>query len=223
MKTIIILSAMFFTGLQTAYCQMGALKGSGKVVTKIFSFQNFDSIQLQDLDGKIEVEAGKAYSITIAIDDNLERLLVVNENNKTLIIALEKNENNKRYVENSNIKITITVPQLCKIAQSGNSNTYVKAIESKSFRIQSRGNGNIVIDGTAENFDVQKSGNGNVEAGKLLTKNANIVSTGNGDVKVNASETFFADGTGNGDIINKGKAKALPNSKQTGNGEIINN
>ena len=210
MKTIIILSAMFFTGLQTAYCQMGALKGSGKVVTKIFSYQNFDSIQLQDLDGKIEVEAGKAYSITIAIDDNLERLLVVNENNK-------------RYVENSNIKITITVPQLCKIAQSGNSNTYVKAIESKSFRIQSRGNGNIAIDGTAENFDVQKSGNGNVEAGKLLTKNANIVSTGNGDVKVNASETFFADGTGNGDIINKGKAKASPNSKQTGNGEIINN
>ena len=54
-------------------------------------------------------------------------------------------------------------------------------------------------------------------------KNAKIISAGNGDVKVNASETFTADGTGNGDIINKGKAKPSANSKQKGNGEIINN
>lgn len=214
---------MFIAGLQTAFCQMGALKGSGKVVTKTFAFKNFDSIQLKDLDGKIEVEIGTAYNIKIAVDDNLEALLLVNEKNNTLTIELNKNKNNRRYVENSNIKILITIPQLSKVLQTGNSNTFIKNVENKNFVIKSRGNGNITVEGTAETIEVQKSGNGNVEAGKLIAKNATVVSTGNGDVKVNASDSFMAIGSGNGDIKNMGKAKASANSRKTGNGEIISN
>ncbi len=62
-----------------------------------------------------------------------------------------------------------------------------------------------------------------MDATKLTVKNAKIISVGNGDVKVNASETFIADGTGNGDIINKGGAKPSASSNQKGNGEILNN
>ena len=113
---------------------MGALKGSGTVVTKTFDFKNFDSIELKDLDGKIELEGGKPFSIKIAIDDNLEPLLLVNEKNNTLIIELNKNKNNRRYVENSSIKILITVPQLSKVLQTGNSNTFIKNVENKNVR-----------------------------------------------------------------------------------------
>lgn len=223
MKTIIFLSAMFITSLQTAFCQMGALRGSGKVVIKTFDFKNFDAVELKDLDGKIEVEAGKAYGITIAIDDNLEPLLLINEKNNILTIELNKNKNNRRYVENSNIKILITVPQLSKIKQAGNNDTYIAGVENKIFTIESSGNGNVVVEGTTENIDVEKSGNGNVEAGKLIARNAVIISIGNGDVKVNSSESFTANGSGNGDIKNIGKAKASANSIKIGNGKIINN
>ena len=198
MKKLIILSALFVAGLQTAFSQMGALKGSGIVVTKPFDFKNFDSIDLKDLDGKTEVEAGKPFSIIIAVDDNLESLLLVNEKNSTLTIALNKNENNRQYVENSHIKILITVPQLSKVLQTGNSNTFIKNVENKNFLIKSSGNGNITVEGNA--------------------KNATVVSTGNGDLKVNASESFNARGSGNGDIQNIGKAKATSNSKKIGNG-----
>ena len=223
MKKLIILSALFISGLQTAFCQMGALKGSGKVVNKTFDFKNFDSIQLKDLDGKIEVEAGKPFSIKIAVDDNLEALLLVNEKNNTLTIELNKNKNNRRYVENSNIKILITLPQLSKVLQTGNSNTFIKNVKNKNFVIKGRGNGNITAEGKAENIDIQRSGNGNVYAGKLITKNATVLSTGNGNVKVNVSDNFMANGSGNGDIQNIGKAKATSNSKKTGNGSIISN
>ena len=223
MKKLIILSALFVAGLQTAFCQMGALKGSGIVVTKTFDFKNFDSIELKELDGKIEVEGGKPFSIKIAVDDNLEPLLLINEKNNTLTIELNKNKNNRRYVENSNIKILITLPQLSKVLQTGNSNTFIKNVENKNFVIKSRGNGNITVEGKAENIDIQRSGNGNVYAGKLIVNNATIVSTGNGNVKINASESFNARGSGNGDIQNIGKAKATSNSKKTGNGSIISN
>ena len=223
MKKIIILSALFIANLQTAFCQMGALKGSGKVVTRTFAFKNFDSIHLKDFDGKIEVEVGKGYSIKIAIDDNLEPLLLVNENNKTLSIALDKNENNRRYVENSNIKITIKVPQLSKVLQTGNSDTYLSGVESKILIVKISGNGNLVVAGNTENINIKKSGNGNVEAGKLNAKNANIFSTGNGDIKVNVSDNFMATRSGNGNIKNIGKAKASANSQKIGNSEIISN
>ena len=223
MKKLIILSALFVAGLQTAFCQMGALKGSRTVVSKTFNFKTFDSIQLQDLDGKVEVEVGKTFSIKVSIDDNLEPLLLVEEKNNTLRIVLDKNENNRRYVENSNIKITITVPQLSKISQSGNNETFVKGLQGKSFSIKCSGNANLTVEGNIENLTIEKEGNGDLVAGRLIANIVSVIAMGNGNVKVNASEFFTANGSGNGDIKNIGKAKASANSRKTGNGEIINN
>ena len=39
------------------------LKGSGKTITKNYDFKNFNQLSLQDLDGKIEVKAGKKYIV----------------------------------------------------------------------------------------------------------------------------------------------------------------
>ncbi len=223
MKKLFIFSATLIVTIQMAFCQMGALKGSGKIVTKTFSYQDFDNIQLNDLDGKIEVEVGKAYAIKISIDDNLEPFLTVSEANKTLTVALNKNENNRRYVENTNIKISISVPVLNGVVHNGNSDAIITGLKNNNFSAKSTGNGNLIVSGTAVNIEIEKTGNGNVEAAKLMVNNANVISVGNGDVKVNASEIFRANGTGNGDIINKGKAKPSANSKQKGNGEILNN
>jgi len=223
MKKLIIFSTTLLITIQMAFCQMGALKGSGKIVTKTFAYQDFDRLQLNDLDGKIEVEVGTHYSIRISIDDNLEPLLVVTQSHKTLTIALNKNENNRRYVENANIKISISVPALNGVVHNGNSDAIITGLKNNNFSAKSTGNGNLILTGTADNIEIEKAGNGNVDAAKLIVKNAKIVSVGNGDVKVNANDIFTADGTGNGDIINKGKAKPSANSKQKGNGEIISN
>ena len=39
------------------------LKGSGKITTKTYDYKNFNQLSLQDLDGKIEVESGKDFTI----------------------------------------------------------------------------------------------------------------------------------------------------------------
>lgn len=223
MKKLMIFSIMVLVNVQATFCQMSGLKGSGKILTRTFNFQNFETIQLDDLDGKIEIIAGKPYSISVAIDDNLESLLRVSANNKTLFISLYKNKNNKRYIKNANIKITINVPLLNQLGHNGNSDVFVTSISNASFSVKSTGNGNLLLSGVSEKIEIEKAGNGDVDAGKLTVKDANIISVGNGNVIVFAGETFTAAGTGNGDIINKGKAKPSATSKQIGNGEIINN
>ena len=199
------------------------LKGSGKIVTKTFDYKNFDKVYFEDLDGKIEVEIGKPWSILITIDDNLESLLHLSENvsENELKVQFKGNKDNQMYVENTNLKIKITMPEASVIKNSGSTNLSVQNISGRYFKLENTGNGDSNVSGTIDVLDIIKIGNGDVDASNLNVKKAELKSTGNGDLTVNVSETLSARLTGNGDIINTGKANFDSGSKKSGNGDLI--
>jgi hypothetical protein len=201
------------------------LQGSGKTVTKNYDYKNFDKLSFEDLDGTIDVEIGKPWSISITVDDNLERLLSFLENvpQNELKIQFKGNQYNKMYVENTNLKIKITMPEASVIKNVGNSDLSVINIFGRYFRLENTGNGESKISGTIDFLDIVKTGNGDVNAENLVAKTANLKSTGNGNLTVNVSEKLTAKLTGNGDVINKGKAPFDSNSKKSGNGDLIVN
>lgn len=200
------------------------LKGSGKIVTKNYYYKDFDKISFQDLDGKIEVEIGKTWSISVTIDDNLSTLLSFSENvlENELKIQFKGNKNNQMYVEDTNLKIKITMPEASVIMNTGNSDLIIKNVFGRYFKLENTGNGDSKISGTIDVLDIFKTGNGDVNAEKLIAKKADLKSTGNGNLTANVSEELTARLTGNGDIINKGKAKFDSKSKKSGNGNLIN-
>lgn len=201
------------------------LKGSGTTVTKTYNYKNFDKVAFENLDGKIEVEIGKSWSISVTIDDNLEKLLIFTENpsENELKVQFKGNKNNQMYIEDTNFKIKITMPEASVIKNTGNSNLIVKNVFGRYFRLENTGNGDSKISGTIDSLDINKTGNGDVNTENLIAKKADLKSTGNGDLIVNVSEELSAKLTGNGDIINKGKAKFDANSKKSGNGDLIIN
>jgi hypothetical protein len=201
------------------------LKGSGKTITKTYDYKNFDKLSFEDLDGKIEVEIGKTWSISVTIDDNLENLLSFSENvsENELRIQFKGNKNNQMYIEDTNFKIIITMPEVSVIRNTGNSDLVVKNILGRYFKLENTGNGESKISGTIDILDIVKTGNGDVNAENLIAKKADLKSTGNGNLIANVSEELTAKLTGNGDIINKGKAKFDSNSKKSGNGNLIVN
>lgn len=218
MKKIFFAIALTITSFANAQ-----LKGSGKIVTKTFYYKNFDKVYFEDLDGKIEVEIGKPWSILITIDDNLESLLHLSENvsENELKIQFKGNKDNQMYVENTNLKIKITTPEASVIKNSGNSNLSVQNISGRYFKLENTGNGDSNVSGTIDVLDINKIGNGDVDASNLNVKKAELKSSGNGDLTVNVSETLSARLTGNGDIINTGKANFDSGSKKSGNGDLI--
>lgn len=55
------------------------LKGSRKTVTQTYDYQNFTKVDFNNLAGKLEIEVGKPFSITISVDDNLVNILTLIE------------------------------------------------------------------------------------------------------------------------------------------------
>lgn len=201
------------------------LKGSGKTVTKNYNYKNFYKVAFENLDGKIEVEIGKPWNISVTIDDNLENLLtfIENKSESELKVQFKGNKNNNKYIEDTNFKITITMPEASVIKNTGNSNLIVKNVFGRYFRLENTGNGDSKISGTVDVFDIIKTGNGDVNTENLIAKKGDLKSTGNGDLIVNVTEELSAKLTGNSDILNKGKAKFDSNSKKSGNGDLIVN
>ena len=216
-SAIVILSILFF--ISEAQAQ---LFGSGKVITREFSFKDFDKVNIEDFNGQIEIEVGKPFSIKIEIDENLEPRLRVNkdESENKLNIHLEGNKNGKLYLENTRIKIKINMPEASAISQKGNANMKIHGIVGRYFRLENAGNGDVTLAGTIDELDIKKYGNGDVKATKLIAKTAKVKSSGNGNVVVNSQISLQAHGTGNGDILQAGPGKIDPMSGVIGNGDV---
>jgi Putative auto-transporter adhesin, head GIN domain len=216
----IFLFLLLLANTNTAFAQSRPLRGSGNIITKAYDFKDFDKVELADLDGKTTIEIGKTFAIKIEIDDNLLPILKVENRNGKLLIAFDKNENNRRYIEDTGLRIHITMPEISVLEHHGNSGVVVNGIVGRYFSIENDGNGGATLNGTIDKLDIKQRGNGSVQAKNLTAKFVSVNAAGNGSVKVNASVSLSAKGKGNGSIINTGNGKIEPLSGVIGNGEV---
>jgi hypothetical protein len=198
------------------------LFGSGKVIPREFGFKDFDKVNIEDFDGQVEIEIGKPFAIKIEIDENLEPKLKVSKDDaeNQLNIILEGNKNGRLYLENTRIKIRISMPEASVLSHRGNTNVHVHGIAGRYFRLETTGNGDVFLSGSVDELDIKKSGNGGVKAEKLISKIAKVKSYGNGNVTVNSQISLKANGTGNCIIMQTGPGRIEPMSGVIGNGDV---
>ncbi len=207
-----------------AVSQRGPLTGKGNTIEKKVDIANFDKVELVDLaDAVIEIEVGKAWSVSIKIAENLFPLLSVEkEDTENLLkIKLKGNDRNRLYIEDSKITIRITMPEASVVRNTGNQNVFVNGIVGRYFRAEVRGNGKLVASGSIDELDIQQQGNGDVDTSGVTAKLARVKKQGNGNIYVNSLLSLQANGSGNGNVVQRGPGSIHPLSGITGNGEVI--
>ncbi len=198
------------------------IKGSGKLIVRSYAFSGFDKVEVEDVCGKIDIEIGPKWSISAVVDDNLLPLLAFEENPKehTLKIYFKGNRKNKMYIEDTNVRIKITMPEASVIKNNSNANLEVKNIIGRYIRLENIENGQIKASGQVDLLDVITRGNGTISAGALKAQKVDVKTSGNGNTLVSAEQKISAKVSGNGNVKNIGKAKYGSDSTRTGNGNL---
>jgi carbon monoxide dehydrogenase subunit G len=204
-----------------AFSQNMELNGSGKTTAKSFDLKDFDKLELKDLNGKIEVQNGKPFSISAEIDDNIIDLIEVKNEAGKLSLSFKGNKNNKLYIEKTNIKIKICMPVITEIDHNGNSELLVTGINGGNLKLSNLDNGNSTFKGNIDFLEITKKGNGDINANELITKMAEINAKGNGEVYINVNDKLQAIVSGNGNVTNIGKAGFGSDSSASGNASLI--
>jgi hypothetical protein len=188
--------------------------------TKTYDFKDFDKVQIDNLNGEVEIEIGKSYSITVSGKDNAqEQVQLTKSADKLLINLVSKfvtDWKNRKVV-----KVKIVMPEIAKLFNFSNADVSVKNFTGTYFGIENKGNGNVSVTGTVVDFiEIKNNGNGNLETKNIISKKVDISKTGNGDVNIRTDNNFNVEMAGNGDIVNYGKGKAAI-KKQSGTGKVV--
>jgi ribosomal protein L9 len=194
--------------------------------TQNYDYKNFDKLNLIGFNDDINIEVGKAFEIEITTNEESKKYLkfTYKESENELTIKVDNSENSNKnwdYKNQGKYKIKIAMPEISVLTNLGNGDVNINGILGRYFRVKTTGNGDIICKGTIDELEVEKTGNGDVNAKNLMAKNAKIASTGNGNVSLNVTEKLTAKNTGNGDVLNYGKATFDSNSKNVGNGELL--
>ncbi len=209
-KTSIVILVLFFVAQIT----------KAQNDTKNSAIKDFDKVQIENINGEIEIQLGNQYAISVSGNNNAQKQVRLTKIEDKLVVILDA-----KFVTNwkdrKPVKIKIIMPEISKLYNSSNADVSVINFVGKYLGIENNGNGNVSLIGSFVDFiEIKNNGNGNLETKNINSKKMDIFKTGNGDVSIKTDADFNVEMNGNGDIVNYGKGKAII-KKQSGSGKIV--
>jgi hypothetical protein len=130
---------------------------------KTYEFKDFDKVQIENINGEVEIEIGKSFSITVTGKDNAQEHVKVNKSEDKLLVKLdskfESDWKNRKVA-----KVKIVMPEISKLFNFSNADVSVLNFIGRYLGIENKGNGNLTIAGSlVDQIEIKNNGNGNVE------------------------------------------------------------
>ena len=178
------------------------IQGSGVAKTEQRDVEKFEELSLMGgMDAVVTI--GDQQSVTIEADDNVLPIIETKVEDGKLIV-----EPTEGYHAKTQVKLTITVPQLKGVAINGSGDVDVNGLNgASSFAVAINGSGDVTAKGTADAVSVAVRGSGDVKLQDLQAKNGKVAVAGSGDVTVNATDKLDVSVAGSGDVKYMGSPK----------------
>ncbi len=209
-KSSLLILALFFV----------AVIAKAQSDLKTYDLKDFDKVQIENINGEVEIEMGKSYSITVSGKDNAQEQVQITKSEDLLLVKLDS-----KFVidwkKRKAVKVKIVMPEISKLFNFSNADVSVQKFAGRYFGIENKGNGNVTVAGSVvDHIEISNNGNGNLETKNIISKKVDISKSGNGDVNIRTDSDFIVEMAGNGDVVNYGKGKAIIN-KQSGTGKVV--
>ncbi len=190
-------------------------------ISQQHQLKNFDKVELNNINGSVNIQLGKIFNIDIIGIDKNDSLITIKVLPEYCLVITLKNGLSWDLMKKINLKINITMPEISKLHNNSNADITINNFRGRYIDIENNGNGDVTLEGTTvDSLNIQNNGNGNTIAKNIEAKKANIIKNGNGNIEIKTNEPFIAKLAGNGDVVNFGKAKGNI-LKQSGNGKVI--
>ena len=190
-----------------------SVTGSGNLVTREFSIEDFDSLQISHA-FKAEVTQGDGYTVEVTVDDNLEPYLQVSKEGNTLKVGLKPST--ALSLKRTTQRAKITMPKLRGIDASGATQVTLAGFESdnpldvrssgaSTIRgdIQSGGStfdvsgaSTVRLNGRGGNSSIVVSGASTADLEDFALEDVNVEVSGASTAIVNVSGRLDAEATG---------------------------
>jgi Putative auto-transporter adhesin, head GIN domain len=180
--TFAIIALAVLIGLSVSGCYtIGFVHGSGAIVEKEYDYQDFTGVEVSS-SFDVEVSQSNSYKVVVSTHENIIDYLDVVITGDTLKVRLKPGS-----YTNTDLKATVTMPELNRLALSGASRGNVKGFRSTGdFELDVSGASQLEIDMEAGQTNVEISGASRV-TGQLKARNTQFEVSGASRCELNGS------------------------------------
>lgn len=179
------------------------VQGSGNVGSDTRALSGFRKIKAGSA-VKLDVTVQKGYSVVVEADDNLLTHITTEVDGDTLVIGTRDSISSR-----SDIKVTISLPELSALDLSGASAAAVTGANGEELNITASGASKVKINGQAKELHADASGASNIDAESLPVENAEAEASGASTITVNALGRADLNASGASTVIYVGDPKEL--------------
>ncbi len=165
---------------------LGAVTGSGRIVTQELEVRDFDHIRL-GTSGTLYIEQGDDFTLVVEADDNILPLLQIVVDQDVLVLRTEASV---RRLQAETLIYRVTLPALSALDVSSSGDVRMQSLEGESLQIVVSGSGDVTFD-------------------KVALRSLSVKINGSGSLTVHdlSAETVFSDISGSGLVNLAGKAE----------------
>lgn len=217
-KEIVFIILAIFCGVILAGCfgigdeDRELIKGSGNIKTVEKDFKDFSRIEI-NMGFQVNIIQSPNTTITLKVDDNIEKYLKVIKNGDTLSISLDKDKSYK----NININANVTLPDLNSLSVDGGAHASVKGFDfDHEFKCTADGGGSAFMTGSGGKLTITASGGSNVDFGHFLSDDTTADLNGGSRITVHVNGILKVSASGGAHLYYYGNPTHLDISKSGG-------
>jgi len=180
-----------------------SVKGSGNIITESRAADDFSAVEVGGV-LRVEITAGKEFSVNVEADDNLLPYIRTEVDGDTLQISA-----NEKLSSKNPILVRVTAPNIERINASGAASVSIIDIKNSDLSVDLSGASELTAAGETNDLNAVLSGSSVIKARRLSSGSADIDASGASRAYVLATKTLTAEASGASSITYQGNPENI--------------